>query len=101
MQPSSMHSAIIRRMPINLHIRDVPDTVHSALTARAERRGMSLRQYAIRVLEEHCALPAVDDWLDELAAMPPAGTAVGSAAEAVRRSREEDDSEVLRGRRGA
>lgn len=88
-------------MPINLHIRDVPDAVHSSLTARAERRGMSLRQYAIHVLEEHCALPTVDDWLDELAALPPAGVGGGRAAEAVRHSREEDDSEVLRGRRGA
>ena len=89
-------------MPTNLHIREVPDTVHSTLVARAERRGMSLRQYAIRVLEAHCALPSVDDWLDGLAALPPVeGLAPGAAAEALHRAREENDAEVLGARRGA
>jgi plasmid stability protein len=86
-------------MPTNLHIREVPDPVHAALVARARRRGMSLRQYTIQVLEDHCALPALGDWLDGLAALPPVEGA--PAAEAVERSREEDDREVLRGRRGA
>lgn len=86
-------------MPTNLHIREVPDAVHATLVARAERRGMSLRQYTIQVLEDHCALPALDDWLDGLAELPPVEGA--PAAEAVRRTREEDDREVLRGRRGA
>ncbi len=91
-------------MPINLHIREVPDHVHSALVERAERRGMSLRRYAIRVLEDHCALPSVDDWLDELAARPAVvGLAAGAGAEAVRGSRDEDDDAlagVVRDRRG-
>lgn len=99
MQPNRDHCGTILSMPTNLHIREVPDTVHSALVARAERRGMSLRQYTIQVLEDHCALPALDDWLDGLAALPPVDGA--PAADAVRRSREDDDREVLRGRRGA
>lgn len=102
MQPISERCGTIHRMPINLHIREVPDEVHSTLVARAERRGMSLRQYAIRLLEEHCALPAIDDWLDELAAQPAAECAApGTAAEALRRSRDEDDAEVLHGRGSA
>lgn len=99
MQPNGDRCGTILAMPTNLHIREVPDTVHSTLVARAERRGMSLRQYTIQVLEDHCALPALDDWLDALAALPPVeGTPV---ADAVRHSREDDDRGVLRGRRGA
>lgn len=102
MQLKRVRRGIVRRMPINLHIREVPDTVHSTLVARAERRGMSLRQYAIRVLEEHCLLPSVDDWLDGLAVLPAAGPAApGGAAEVVRGARDEDDQEILRARRGA
>ena len=100
MQSTREHYGIIRRMPINVHVRDVPDPVHAALTARADRAGMSLRQYVIEVLEEHVALPTLDDWLDAVAALPPVELG-GPAAEAVRASREEDDAEVLRERRGA
>lgn len=99
MHPDQSQYGTILSMPTNLHIREVPDAVHSALVARAERRGMSLRQYTIQVLEDHCALPALDDWLDGLAALPPVDGA--PAAEAVRRARDEDDREVLRGRGGA
>ena len=100
MQPVRVQHGIIRRMPINVHVRDVPERVHSTLTARAERAGMSLRQYVIEVLAEHAALPTLDDWLDAVADLPPVELAA-PAAEAVRSSREEDDAEVLRARRGA
>jgi hypothetical protein len=99
MQHEKIRSGNILPMPMNLHIREVPDEVHAVLVARAQRRGMSLRQYTIQVLEDHCALPALDAWLDGLAALPPVeGVA---AAEAVERAREEDDREVLHGRGGA
>lgn len=100
MHPNDEQYGTILYMPTNLHVREVPDEVHAALVARAERAGMSLRQYTIEVLEEHCALPTLEDWLDGLAALAPAEGGM-SAAEAVRLSREEDDSEVLRERRGA
>ncbi|MFP3941241.1 MAG: FitA-like ribbon-helix-helix domain-containing protein [Thermoanaerobaculia bacterium] len=100
MHPKTMHYATIRPMPTNLHVRDVPDAVHATLTERAERHGMSLRQYTIQVLEEHCTLPTVDEWLDEVAALPPV-EGVPPAAEALRRAREEDDAGVLGARRGA
>lgn len=100
MHPNNQRYGIILSMPTNLHVRDVPDEAHAALVARAERAGMSLRRYTIEVLEKHCALPTLEDWLDGLAALPPAEGGM-SAAEAVRRSREEDDAEVLREPRGA
>lgn len=69
-------------MPVNLHLRDVPEHVHEILVRRAERKGMSLRQYTIEILSEHCALPALDEWLDELHGLEPVQTSI-SAAEAV------------------
>lgn len=81
-------------MPINLHVRDVPEPIHETLVQRAERKGMSLRQYTIEVLAEHCALPSVDEWLDELHRLTPVTTSM-SAAVALERSREEDDLAVL------
>ena len=83
-------------MPVNLHVRDVPDPVHETLTQRAECKGMSLRQYTIEVLAEHCALPTLDDWLDEFHRLEPVKTST-SGAEAVEQSRQEDDQAVLRG----
>lgn len=56
---------------------------------------MSLRQYTIEVLAEHCALPTLDEWLDELHELAPVETSM-SAAEAVEDSRREDDLAVLR-----
>lgn len=35
-----------------IHIRDVPDDVHAALTAAAEARGLSLTKYLQRELEQ-------------------------------------------------
>jgi plasmid stability protein len=99
MHPTRQQYGIILRMPINVHVRDVPEAVHATLTARAERAGMSLRQYVIEVLRDHAALPALDDWLDGLAALPPVELGA-PAAEAVHAAREEDDAEVLRERRG-
>ena len=81
-------------MPTSLHVRDVPDDLHRSLVARAERRGMSLRQYVLEVLAGHAALPTLDEWLDDLDRLPPV-TLATSGADAVRASREEDDEEVL------
>lgn len=84
-------------MTVNLHVRDVPDEVHESLTQRAEHRGMSLRQYTIEVLAEHCALPTLEAWLDEAHRLEPVKTSM-SGAEAVELSRNEDDLAVLHDR---
>jgi plasmid stability protein len=82
-------------MPTNLHVRDVPDRVHEVLRDRARRRGLSLRQYTLEVLTAHCETPTIDEWLDDLSALP-AHRLSRSAAEAVAEAREEDDAEVAR-----
>ena len=86
--------ATIELMTVNLHVRDVPASVHETLVRRAERKGMSLRQYTIEVLSEHCSLPTVEMWLDELGRLQPVETFT-SAAEAVEEARTEDDLAVL------
>ena len=57
-------------MVVNLHV-NVSDDIHETLVHRAERKGMSLRQYTIEVLTEHCSLPTLDEWLDEIAHLEP------------------------------
>lgn len=84
-------------MAKSLHVRDVPDSVHETLVERARSRGISLRRYLIDLLAEHARTPTLDEWLDELARMPPVETRT-SAARAVEDSREEDVREVLAGR---
>lgn len=86
-------------MTVNLHVRDVPESIHETLTRRAAGKGMSLRRYTIEVLAEHCALPTLDDWLDEVRRLEPLETR-SSGADAVTDSRADDDRAVLRGHSG-
>lgn len=87
---------------MHLHIRDLPDEIHTTLKHRAAERGMSLRQYTIEVLSDHCALPTMNEWLDELEELPPLKAEGGmSAVEALEQAREEDDEEILRRVRGS
>lgn len=87
-------------MTVNLHVRDVPDQIHESLSRRAARKGMSLRQYTIEVLAEHCALPTLDAWLDEVRHLEPVETST-AGVEAVTESRLEDDRAVLRAGSGS
>jgi plasmid stability protein len=54
-------------MTVNMHLRDVPDEVHEELQRRATAGGMSLRQYTLQVLAEHCAVPTLDEWAARMA----------------------------------
>jgi plasmid stability protein len=78
-------------MAVHLQIRDVPDKLHRTLRRRAAKRGLSLRQYTLEVLRDHCRQPTVDEWLDELGKLRPVSLST-SAAEAVREAREADDA---------
>lgn len=46
---------------------------------------MSLRQYVLEVLREHCLWPTVDEWLDGLSCLTPVELDAPTA-EVVRRS---------------
>ena len=81
-------------MAVHLQIRDLPDEVHQTLRERAATRGLSLRQYALEVLQQHCRQPTLDEWLDGLSGLPTVSLTT-SAAEAVRQAREADDSALV------
>lgn len=76
-------------MAVHLQIRDLPAELHQTLRQRATRRGVSLRQYALEVLREHCQQPTLDDWLDDLHRLPP--VSISPAAEIVRQVREAEE----------
>lgn len=54
-------------MTVNMHLREVPDSVHEELQRRAAAVGMTLRQYTIKVLDDHCAAPSIDEWMSRMA----------------------------------
>lgn len=58
-------------MAVNMHIREVDESVHRELVRRADAAGMTLRAYVIDVLQRHTAMPNLDTWLDEVRADPP------------------------------
>lgn len=78
-------------MAVHLQIRDLPDELHQTLRRRATARGLSLRQYALEILQEHCRQPTVDEWLDGLSRLTPVPLST-PAAEAVRQAREAEDA---------
>ena len=81
-------------MAVHLQIRDLPDEFYQTLRRRATMRGLSLRQYVLEVLQEHCRLPTLDEWLDGLNRLTPVSLP-HPAAEAVREAREADDTELV------
>jgi plasmid stability protein len=74
----------------NMHVRDVPDSVHSELQRRADAAGMTLRAYTIQVLSDHCATTPVTEWIDRIARRRAASLTTISGARAVAMGR--DDS---------
>jgi antitoxin FitA len=47
----------------NLQVKNLPDELHDALRARAEREGRSLSDLVSTLLRREMALPAMTDWL--------------------------------------
>jgi hypothetical protein len=50
-------------MPVNITIRDVPNSVRDELAARAAREGKSMQEYLRGELERLAAIPSLSDWL--------------------------------------
>jgi plasmid stability protein len=50
----------------NVLVRDVPDDVHAALVARAERRGQSLQQFLAGELRRLAERPGLEEVLDRI-----------------------------------
>ena len=61
MRCTCFHTQNMSRM---IQIRDVPDSVHSLLKARAAREGISLSDFIKRELERVAERPSLQEWLD-------------------------------------
>ena len=77
-------------MSVHLQIRDLPDEIHEVLRQRAAARGLSLRQYALAVLREHCQQPTLEEWLDGLRWLTPVTTSI-SPVKALQEAREAEE----------
>ena len=62
-----------------VQIRDVPDTVHGILKARAAREGMSLSDLIKRELEHIAQRPSMGEWLERVSKAKPVRSKVSSA----------------------
>lgn len=71
-----------------IQVRDVPDSVHGTLKARAAREGMSLSDFIKRELERVAERPTMQEWLDRTreAKRIPSGR---TAAQVIRELRDE------------
>ena len=70
-----------------IQIRDVPESVHNTLKARAAREGMSLSDFIKRELERSAERPSMQEWLQRIQQMKPI-RAKQSAAQIVRELRD-------------
>ncbi|HVR09512.1 MAG TPA: hypothetical protein VMW75_15820 [Thermoanaerobaculia bacterium] len=55
---------------------------------------MSLRQYALEVLQEHCGQPTLEEWLDGLRQLTPIATSTPSS-EALEQARQAEDTALV------
>ena len=70
-----------------IQVRDVPDSVHSTLKARAAREGMSLSDFIKRELERVAERPTMQEWLERARAARPIATS-RTAAQVIRELRD-------------
>ena len=70
-----------------IQVRDVPESVHSTLKARAAREGMSLSDFIKKELERSAERPTMREWLEQVRQIRPI-PAKQSAAQALRELRD-------------
>lgn len=75
------------RMPTMIQIRNVPDTLHRKLKARAALAGQSLSDYLLAEIAEAADRPTVDELRARLAGRSPVSPAP-APSEAVREERD-------------
>lgn len=76
-----------RRMPRTIQIRNVPDSLHRTLTARAAIAGMSLSDFLLAEIRRLAERPTIEELRERLHRRSRVVAAV-SAADAVRRERD-------------
>ena len=81
------HATILDRMAKMIQVRNVPDTVHRALKARAALAGMSLSDFLLAELRHLAERPSLEELRERLHRREPVELKV-SAARAVREERD-------------
>lgn len=81
-------------MPVMMQVRNVPDSLHRKLKARAALEGMSLSDYVLRELERAASHPTREELRARLAALPPVDLGGIDPAELVREGREERERQT-------
>jgi plasmid stability protein len=58
------------RCAATLYVKNLPDELHAALRERAAREGLTLSDYVTRLVRRDLRRPALNQWLDGVAAQP-------------------------------
>jgi plasmid stability protein len=82
----------------DLQIRGVPVSLREKLRRRAAGKGLSMSQYVTGLLNDDLGLPTIDEWLDEVAALPKVDLKAKGidTAKLVRELDEERTEELIR-----
>lgn len=70
-----------------IQVRNVPDSIHRVMKARAATSGMSLSDYILEMMRKASQRPTMEEVLARLDKLEPVSTSV-SAAEILREERE-------------
>jgi antitoxin FitA len=81
------HANILDRMSKMIQVRNVPDTVHRTLKARAALAGMSLSDFLLAEIRQLVERPSLEELRERLHRREPVKLKV-SAAQAVREERD-------------
>jgi len=85
--------AMKKRGQTDLQIRGLPVALRDKVRRRAKRKGQTMSQYLIEVLEREHARPTLDEWLDEILSGPRSRSTM-DVAQAVREAREEREEQL-------
>jgi len=87
---------MVRSKMTDLQIRGVPVALRDRLRRRAQRKGVSMSHYVTEMLQSELATPSVDEWLEEVAALPKADLRGADVGKLVRELDEQRAEEVVR-----
>jgi plasmid stability protein len=76
-----------------VQVRNVPEEVHRELKARAARRGVTVTDYVLQLIETDLARPTLEEALARIARLPRPRAPV-SGADLVRAARAEREAEI-------
>ena len=76
-----------------IQVRNVPDELHRELKARAARKGLSLSDYVLDLIEDDLARPTLEEALERISKLPRPRAAV-RGADLVRAARAEREEEL-------